>query len=449
MGAGAAVWLRDCTRKEVHSIVDIDPPLGPADSFDSPLELSELQSLSVTDADGQVVGELTDVLATLAADNAAVTAIFIEHENEQLRAAWEQIAEIDVDEGTVRLHVGLAALAPASLRGDELALVDSVLDKQVLDVRRRKFVRVQDVALRADGGRLALAGVEAGHGAMVRRMGLGFLSRRLPKRPEDFVSWSDVNLISLRLSRLNFIDAFAELAELHPADLADVLGQVGPRERSAVLAALNPVLAADTLQEMVDELRNNALVEMPPPRAAAVLVEIEPDEAADILAELPDEAAEALLTLLPLERATSLRGLAGHREHSAGALMTTEFVTLSERATVDEALAKLRRERPPAQAISYLYVVDDDKHLRGVLSLRDLVVGSGSQAVRELMEDDVIAVTAEIEEEEVGRLITKYNLLALPVLDGERCVLGVVTIDDALDAIVPEDWKSRLPRLFH
>jgi magnesium transporter len=431
----------------VHPIVDAEPDLGSPASSDL-LELSELEQLKVVGPSGAEIGQLVDVLASLAAERPPVTAVLVEREHEQYLATWEQVAEIDVDGDRLLLNVGADALAPASLRGDEIALVDSVLDNQVLDVRRRKFVRVQDVTLSPEEGRLVVAGIEAGHGAFVRRIGLGFLSRRLPKRPGDFVPWEDVNLISVRLSRLNFIDAFAELAELHPADLADVLGQVGPRERGAVLGALNPALAADTLQEMVDELRNNALVEMPPARAAAVLAEIEPDEAADILGELPAEAAQALLALMPQETEAELRDLAGHPEHSAGALMTTDFVTLERTVTVDEALTLLRRERPPAHAITYVYVVDDGEHLVGVVSLRDLVLAAGDQRLADIMEEDVITAALDLEEEDVGRLITKYNLLALPVVDEQRHVRGVVTIDDALDAIVPEEWKRRLPRLF-
>jgi magnesium transporter len=430
--------------------VDADPSLPGPEHLDREalLELSELESLKVVAADGTEIGELVDVVAALAEEPPVITGVLIERDEEQLLATWEQITEIDVDGGRVLLAARVDDLAPASLRGDEITLVDAVLDKQVLDVRRRKFVRVQDVALQPLGGALVVAGVEAGHGAIARRMGLGFLTRRLPKRPGDFVPWEDVNLISVRLSRLNFIDAFTEIAELHPADLADVLGQVGPRERVAVLGTLNTKLAADTMQEMVDELRNNALVEMPAARAAAVLGEIDPDEAADILAELPDETAEALLELLPNDTEADLRRLAGHPEHSAGALMTTEFVVLPQTMTVDEALAHVRRERPPTHAITYMYVVDDDACLVGVVSLRDLVLADGEQRVSEIMEDEVITATLDVDEDEVGRRITKYNLLALPVIDQDRHVVGVVTIDDALDAIVPEEWKRRLPRLF-
>ena len=130
-------------------------------------------------------------------------------------------------------------------------------------MRDRSFVRVQDVILETREDGLVVAGVDASHGAVVRRIGLGFLARRLPRRSGDFVPWEDVNVISVRLSRLNFVEAFAEMAELHPADIADVVGQVGARERAAVLGALNAYLAADTLQEMDDDLRTAALVEMP------------------------------------------------------------------------------------------------------------------------------------------------------------------------------------------
>ena len=194
------------------------------------------------------------------------------------------MAEVDVDGERLLLSCSAADLEPASLRGDELALVESVLDNQVLDMRRRAFVRVQDVVLEPGDGELIVSGVDASHGALARRFGLGFLSRRLPRRIGDFVPWQEVNLISLRLSRLNFVEAFAELAELHPADIADIVSQVGPRERAAVLAALNTGLAADTLQEMGDELRTAALQEMPIERAVAVLEQIETDDAADISA---------------------------------------------------------------------------------------------------------------------------------------------------------------------
>ncbi len=412
------------------------------------LALSELEDMKVVDAAGAVIGELLDVVALCTPDVAVVSGFFIERGDDQVRASWAQVAEVDIDAERLVLNCAAADLEPASLRGDELALVDSVLDNQVLDMRRRVFVRVQDVLLDGRDADLAVSGVDASSGALARRFGLGFLSRRLPRRSGDFVPWADVNLIALRLSRLNFVEAFAELAELHPADIADVVSQVGPRERAAVLAALNTGLAADTLQEMEEELRTAALQEMPLARAVAVLEQIEADEAADILSHLPDELAQQLLDRLPDEREEDLRELASHPEHTAGSLMTTDLVVLPAGMTAGEALQWIREERPEQHAMTYLYFAGADGRLIGVASLRDLVLADPGRAVAEVIEDDVVSVAADVDEEEVGRIMTKYDLLAIPVVDADRRLLGIVTLDDALDAVLPEGWKKRLPRLF-
>ncbi len=404
--------------------------------------------MTVVDAAGAELGELLDVLASLAPEPPAVTACIVGRDDEQLRASWEQIGEIDVDGRRLVLTVPASELAAASLSGEEIALVDAVLDNQVLDVERRKFIRVQDVLLEVGEDRLVVAGVDASSGAVMRRIGLGFLSRRFAARPGDFVPWTDVNLISVRLSRVNFIEAFTEIAKLHPADLADVIGQVGPRQRAAVLAALNAPLAADTLEEMDDELVAAALVEMPRRRAAAVIKHIEPDDAADMLADLPDEVVEEILARLPADLALALRGLASHPEHSAGALMTTDVVALPGALGAAAALVRIRDQQPSDTALAAIFVVDDDGRLLGAVSLPELVLAPPEQTLATLMNPDWPRAAVDTEEDEVGRLMTKYDLLALPVTDAEQRLIGIVTLDDALDAIVPADWKKRLPRLF-
>ena len=412
------------------------------------LELSELESIAVVDAGGREIGELVDVIATLAPAPPTVAAFILEHDEGQLRATWGQVAELDVDGERLVLNVGPEALAPAAVGAEEIALVDAVLDNQVLDVERRRFVRVQDVVLEPRDGDLVVAGVDASSGAVIRRMGLGFLARKWPRRPGDFVPWERVNLISVRLSRANFIEAFAEIAELHPADLADVVGQVGPRERAAMLAALNAPLAADTLEEMDDEVRTSALVEMPRPRAAAVMRHIDPDDAVDILAALPAEVAEEILARLPAETAAGLRGLASHAEHSAGALMTTDFVALPGDVTAGAALETIRERQPDAGSLGAVFVVDAGERVAGVVSLAELVLAERGRLLTGIMAHDIAKVGVDADEEEVGRLMTKYDLLVLPVVNDDGRLLGVVTVDDALEALVPEEWKRRIPRVF-
>jgi Mg/Co/Ni transporter MgtE len=215
-----------------------------------------------------------------------------------------------------------------------------------------------------------------------------------------------------------------------------------------VLAALHAGLAADALQEMDEDLRSAALQEMPVERASVVLERIEADEAADILSGLPDSLAQELLARLPDKREQDLRRLASHPEHTAGSLMTTDFVMLPRTATAGKALAWIRRERPEQHMMTYLYAVDREERLVGVVSLRDLVLADPDDQLLTFMEDDVVRVTADVDEEEVGRIMTKYDLLAIPVVDEQSALLGIVTLDDALEAVVPGDWKQRLPRLF-
>jgi CBS domain-containing protein len=412
------------------------------------LELSELEELAVVGPDGAEIGELVDVIIAPTPEPATVTALVVERADGQLRAQWDQVRSIDVDDERIELVCLAAQLAPAAIGNGEIALVDAVLDNQVLDVERRRFVRVQDVLLEPRDERLVVAGIDASGSAVMRRMGLGFLSRRWAHKPGDFVPWENVNLISVRLSRANFIEAFTEIADLHPADLADVVGQVGPRERAAVLAALNAPLAADTLQEMDDELRTSVLVDMPRARAAAVLRHVDPDEAADMLAELPEDVVEEVLARVPAATALALRGLASHPEHSAGALMTTEFVALGHGLTVAQSLARVREMRPEAASLWTVFVTDERDRLVGAVTLSELVLADPDRRLAELMDDDVVRAGVGTAEDEVGRLMTKYNLLTLPVTDGEGRLLGMVTLDDALDAIVPDEWKQRVPRLF-
>ncbi len=434
-----AARAKACVRRDVRLPVDDEP---------GSLALSELEDMSVVDSGGAAVGDLLDVVARSTSATPLVTGFFVECGDDQLRVSWEQVSEIDVDNDVLRLGCLAAELEPASLGGDELALVDSVLDNLVLDMRRRVFVRVQDVQLAARDGDLVVTGVAAGSAALARRIGLGFLSRRLSRRGVDNVPWEDVNLIALRLSRLNFVEAFAELTELHPVDIADIVSQVGPRERAAVLAALQTGLAADTLQEMDASLCSAAIQEMSLERAAAVLEMVEADRAADILGDLPDDLSQELLARLPDEREEDLRELASHREHTAGSLMTTDFVTLPVSSSAAAALEWIRRERPEPHAMTYLYLVDAGQRLAGITTLRDVVLAETDTSLAEIMDDSVVEIAADADEEEVGRIMTKYDLLAIPVVDEEHRPLGIVTLDDALDGVLPEDWKQRLPRFF-
>ena len=283
------------------------------------LALSELEDMKVVDAAGAEVGELLDVVALCTPDTAVVTGFFIDRDDEQLRVPGSRSPRSTSTPSSCSLCCAAAELEPASLRSDELALVDSVLDNQVLDMRRRVFVRVQDVAPRSRATAISWSPASTPAAAPWRGASAS-ASSRAACRGGAATSCPGQTSISSRCGSRGSTSSRRSPSSpsCTPPTSPTSSARSGPRERAAVLAALNPGLAADTLQEMDEELRTAALQEMPLERAAAVLEKIETDEAADILSELPDELAQELLARLPDEREEDLRELASHPEHTAG-----------------------------------------------------------------------------------------------------------------------------------
>ena len=183
--------------------------------------------------------------------------------------------------------------------------------------------------------------------------------------------------------------------------------------------------------------------ELPEERAADILDEMAPDEAADLLQDLPEETREELVDLMQKDEAKDVEELLTYPEDSAGGIMTTDFISLSAELTAAQAIDRLREIQPDPELTYYLYVVDGQGRLDGVISLRDLVVAKPSARLSEVMDPHVLKVEATTPKEDVASLIAKYDLLALPVVDARRTLLGTVTVDDVVEIMLPRGWKKR------
>jgi Mg/Co/Ni transporter MgtE len=172
-------------------------------------------------------------------------------------------------------------------------------------------------------------------------------------------------------------------------------------------------------------------------KALSILNKMPMDEAADVIGDLPEEKAEGLLRLLRTKKAEEIRKLLKHHDETAGGLMTTEFITFPQNLTVDETINKLREQAPDAETIYYLYVIDQEGRLVGALSLRRLIVSRPSTIISEIMIKDMITVQPDANQKNVADVISKYNLLAVPVVNPEGKLLGIVTVDDVMDFILP------------
>jgi magnesium transporter len=230
----------------------------------------------------------------------------------------------------------------------------------------------------------------------------------------------------------------AVLAELRPQELLELWDDLGPEHRAALVAALPKENAAELVSNLPEEEQSELLELLRPREARAVLEELDPDDLADALQALEEsdpEHAEAVKSLLGPEVRAVAEALASYEEEAAGGLMTPEFVSLAASMTVERALEFLRRASPDAETIYYLYVVDADQRLTGVLSLRELIVAAPTTRIDDIMDSDVVRVTTGTDQEEVARIIADYDLSVLPVVDELDRLVGIVTVDDVLDVV--------------
>lgn len=228
----------------------------------------------------------------------------------------------------------------------------------------------------------------------------------------------------------------AELAEIHPADLADVYEQLDDAQQDLLIQRMDLETIADLLEELDDEDALEAVEDIAPGRLADLLDEMEPDEAADLLGDLPPGQARVLLE--QMEDADEVRPLLGYPDETAGGLMTTSFVTLHRQTTAEQAIQFLREVSPTSEIPYYLYVVDRDQKLKGVVGFRDLVIAQPQSPMQEIMDPDVISVAVGVDQEEVARQMSHYSLAAIPVVDATERLVGVITHDDILEVIEEE-----------
>jgi Mg/Co/Ni transporter MgtE len=241
-----------------------------------------------------------------------------------------------------------------------------------------------------------------------------------------------------------------KLARLHPVEIARLAEALSYHQGAEVVESLDDETAAETLEEMPEERQARIIRDMDEERAADILEWMSPDEAADVLGDLPEEKAEELLGLMEGEEQADVAELLPYEDDTAGGLMTTEFVTVPKGLTVGEALARLREMAETPNMIYYLYVVEAENSwkLSGVIALRSLILADPSVPLAEVMRGEFQQVSPEADARDVARRIAEYNLLALPVVDGAGDILGIITVDDAMEILLPKGWRQRLPRIF-
>src|SRR6266571_450245 len=372
--------------------------------------LSTLLRKSIYDIEGRRLGSLRDIYVTLHETFPVVTALVVHssmgNSNADMLIPWSQVDSLE--EPQIHLTVKQSQIHTYTPQPDELLLRRDILDKQIVDTQGFRVVKVNDLKLAQIKKTVRLVGVDISLSGLLRRLGLlapvELVGRVLPVHlPERTITWNYVEPIQVER---------AGTGQLTPALAGAGAGAAG---------------VVSQVQLSVSHTK---------------LADLHPADIADILADMPREEAERLLSLMPAEAAQSIRELLRYGAETAGGIMTTEVFSLSEHLTCEETLVYLRRSSEHLEMIYNLYVVDDEHRLVGVVSLRELVVADPATHLEDLMDRDVIKVSTDTDQEEVARIIAKYDLLGVPVVDNENHLVGLITVDDVIDVLHEEEAED-------
>ena len=408
------------------------------------LFISQMVGRPVLGSDGERLGSLRDLVVALDDSPYPPVRGLIVHAGRHDRfVPVGEVAALAPD--GVRLRLSMLTEEEFQRRDGEALVEDDLLDHQLIDVEGARVVRASDAEIREVEGVWSLVAIDAGAKGMLRRLGL----RRVVGNPEgELIDWAVVEPLATEVPEVQLTVSHAKLAKLHPSDIARIVDTLAFPQSAEVLQALDDTTAAETLEEVQEDRQADLLDTLPPERAADILEEMAPDAAADVLDGMPREQADALMREMDQKESSEVQGLLRFPEDTAGGLMTTEFVGARAQDTVGQLLDNLRRHPDDADPAYGVYVVDDGARLQGAVAVGHLLLAQPEQEIGALMDTDVRSVQPEASAEEVARLMAEYNLLALPVTDDTGRLLGLVTVDDALDEVLPQPLKQHVARLF-
>ena len=322
-----------------------------------------------------------------------------------------------------------------------LPLAKNILDRQIVDINGRKLVRVNDIRLVSiASGTYALA-VDIGTEGLLRRLGVstlinssfGIFNLQLPT---NYILWDDVDAFDSNNFNIKLSYSSQKLHRLHPSDLADIIEEMGTLSRTKIFESLDDEKAADVLEELEPYAQAQIIESMSIGKAADVLEKMPADEVADLLDVLGEDKVELLLNEMERESSDEVRELLEYEDNEVGSLMTTDFLSFRENLTVEETLNELRVQKPEADMIYALFIIDKNEKLIATVSLRDLVISAPDTTLSEIMHKGPIVVLHEDKIDTLADIISKYDLLAIPVTDELGKMKGMVVIDDIVEDLM-------------
>jgi CBS domain-containing protein len=406
------------------------------------LHLSSVAPSPLVDTAGEKLGRVEDVIVRLADGGfPPVTGLQARIGGRDLFVPADRIASFEA--GRVQLSGEQLNLGRFQRRPGEVLLREDVLGRKLVDVESAQLVTAQEIELMCVEGWWRVVAVDTSFRARLRRALPGPLAKRV--RVGQLLDWTQVEPFVGHVPTARLRLSHRKLARLHPAQIADLVEAASHEEGEEIIKAVGQdrELEADVFEELDDEHQLEFIRERSDAQVAAVLSRMAPDDAADLIAELDQDRREPVLALLPATQQRQIRTLLGYNPSTAGGLMSTEFLSLPEGTAVSEALDRIRESPIAAEALATIYAAGGNGELVGSVPVVALLRAEASATLADVLHREPLAVHTDADLPEVARLMTDYNLTTLPVVDEHDRMVGIITVDDVLEEMLPSGWRRR------
>jgi hypothetical protein len=416
---------------------------APATQAPPILHLSTVLGSPLRDSDGERLGKVEDLIVRLGGVGyPPITGVLVTVAGRQSYLGVERVS--DIGAGGVVLRKAKLDLRHFERRPEEVLLGRDLLDRQLINVEGARLVRANEIELALVAGSWRVVGVDTGPRGGLRRL--------LPKplgahiATGEFLDWAGVEPFVGHVPTVRLRVPHPKLAKLHPAQIADLVEAASRREGEEIIQAVGDddrELEADVFEELDDQHQREFLEDRPDEQVAQIVSRMAPDDAADIVGELEEDRRENVLALLPVSHRIKVRALLGYDPAEAGGLMSPDFVMLGGSSSAADALLAVRHSRVPAELLSAVFVSAPDGTLSGSVPLAALVRAEPERHLDAELKHEIPCLSTDAPFEEVARLMADYNLTSIPVVDESKRMVGVVTVDDVLEAMLPRGWRRR------
>jgi magnesium transporter len=397
---------------------------------------SQLLNLPIVDSRQETIGRLKDVVVKVkeAGGYPEVFAIVFRRKGRQLVIPYQYIENLGY--GEITLKKSDCWTEEYEFTNKEILLARDLIDQQIFDVAGIRVVRVNDLELVKIEEKFSLVGIDISNRALLRRLGLAALPI-FRVATSHIIDWNNVSLVKGPVGNLQLKTSKEKLEKLHPADIANMIENLNFQESSKLVQSLDEETAAEVLEEVEPGYKDTLLERMSSKNLAQIVEEMPTNEAADIIQALSPHKKLQLYRRLGVQKAKVLHKLSKYGADEAGGMMSGEFMTLRGDMSVEQATRQIQKNSQQFGSIYHVYIVDGQKRLEGVVSIRTLLLAKHREKIADIMSKVYRTVRTHTGVDEVARVMTKYNLMSIAVLDRKKVMRGIITVDDILRYLVP------------